>query len=390
MKNIIKSTLLLLCSVGLLAACEDDNDSNPVLTSATSFVLNTPSTAANNTIDLGTSSTINLTCSQPNYGFPASTTYTVDIASKADMSDALTLATTYTSTLLDLDANEVASALTDLLVQQGRTEAEFPLTVPMYVRAHAVVSSKTGTDVESTGITSNVVTFNSVRLPFSLPPVSVPTNLYITGNFNGWSWETSLQMVGVYGAKDNKSTKDVFWHMVYIDDSGIKFNTAKAWDGGEVGFAKLNSVGGDLASEIKDNGGNIASSNPGWYLMIVTATVSGRNILYDVQFNKPEVWLMGTVTPAAGWAELEEGTKFTVPSTANGDFVSPAFANNTSGDGGIRVYVKIPEYDWWKSEFMVFDKKIVYRGTGGDQERINGTKGQQVYLNFTNETGDIK
>jgi hypothetical protein len=91
----------------------------------------------------------------------------------------------------------VASALTDLLVQQGRTEAEFPLTVPMYVRAHAVVSSKTGSDVEGTGITSNVVTFNSVRLPFSLPPVSVPTNLYITGNFNGWSWETSLQMVNV-------------------------------------------------------------------------------------------------------------------------------------------------------------------------------------------------
>jgi hypothetical protein len=52
--------------------------------------------------------------------------------------------------------------------------------------------------------------------------------------------------------------------------------------------------------------------------------------------------------------------------------------------------VKIPDYDWWKSEFMVFDKKIVYRGTGGDQDRINGTKGQQVYLNFTNETGDIK
>ena len=31
MKNIFKSSLLLLCSVALFTACADDNDSNPVL-----------------------------------------------------------------------------------------------------------------------------------------------------------------------------------------------------------------------------------------------------------------------------------------------------------------------------------------------------------------------
>jgi hypothetical protein len=39
---------------------------------------------------------------------------------------------------------------------------------------------------------------------------------------------------------------------------------------------------------------------------------------------------------------------------------------------------------------MVFDNKIVYRGMGGDQDRIQGMAGQKLYLNFGTETGEIK
>jgi hypothetical protein len=39
---------------------------------------------------------------------------------------------------------------------------------------------------------------------------------------------------------------------------------------------------------------------------------------------------------------------------------------------------------------MVFDGAIVYRGMGGDQDRVAGSAGQKLYLNFTNETGEIK
>jgi hypothetical protein len=229
------------------------------------------------------------------------------------------------------------------------------------------------------------VTLNKVRLVYSLPPVTTPDNIYLVGNFNGWSWDTSLSMVQCYDGPN------VFWHMVYIDGSGIKFNTNKSWDGGEQGIAGLNSISGDKASDIQDSGdGNIASANPGWYLMIITCSVAGRDIVYDVQFNEPNVWLMGTITANADWSELEEGMKFEVPATADGEFVSPAFVNNSSGDGGVRAYVKVPGFDWWKTEFMVFDKKIVYRAMGGDQDRIEGFAGQKLYLNFGNETGDLK
>jgi hypothetical protein len=39
---------------------------------------------------------------------------------------------------------------------------------------------------------------------------------------------------------------------------------------------------------------------------------------------------------------------------------------------------------------MVFGEKIVYRAMGGDQERVGGAAGQRLYLNFGNETGEIK
>lgn len=182
---------------------------------------------------------------------------------------------------------------------------------------------------------------------------------------------------------------NIFWHLVYIDGSGVKFNNAKSWDGGEKGFAHIN-ISGDLAGEIIDGGGNIASSNPGWYLMVITTSVQGRDVIYDVQFNKPEVWLMGPCIGDSSWSELLDGAKFSVPSTADGDFVSPAFTGVPAADQGCRAYVKVPGYDWWKTEFMVFNNKIVYRGNGGDQERVINAVGQKLYLNFGTDTGKIE
>ncbi len=80
----------------------------------------------------------------------------------------------------------------------------------------------------------------------------------------------------------------------------------------------------------------------------------------------------------------------TVPSTADGEFVSPAFVGASGEDPYLRVYVKIDSYDWWRSEFIVSGGKIVYRGNGGDQDRVTVSVGQKLYLNFTDETGRIE
>lgn len=384
MKNIIKSALLVVMSLTLMTACSDDNDSNPSIQTPTEFKLNTPA-LENTPIDLANSSKIILTCSQPNYGYTASVQYTVQVATDENMTDAVELSETSNSAKVEIDANLLASTLTNIYVEKGKTEADFPMDVKAYFRLKANIVTSNGNVVEGTEILSNVVSLNNIHLLFSLPAVNLPKNVYVTGSFCDWDWAKSFDMVQVYG------TEDTFWRLVYIDDSGIKLNTATEWNGSEVGFAGI-TISGDCKDEIIDKDGNIASSKPGWYLVIVTTSVVNRKIHYDVQFNKPTIWLIGPAAGSTDYAEEAEGWSFTVPTTKDGDFVSPAFAGSVpGGDGdGVRMYVKVPGHDWWHSEFVVLSDKIEYRATGGDQARAAGSAGQKVYLNFSKGTGEIK
>ena len=384
MKNIIKSALLVVMSLFLMTACSDDNDSNPTIQSPTEFKLNTPA-LENTPIDLANSSKIMLTCSQPNYGYTASVQYTVQVATKEDMSDAVELSETSTSAKVAINAASLASALTNIYVEKGKTEADFPMDVKAYFRLKANIVTSNGNVVEGTEILSNVVSLNKIHLLFSLPPVNLPSNVFVVGNFCDWDWAKSFDMVQVYG------TDNTFWRLVYIDDSGIKLNTVAEWNKSEVGYAGI-TVSGDCKDDIIDKDGNIASSKPGWYLVIVTTSVVNREIHYDVQFNKPTIWLIGPAAGSDDFAEEAEGWSFTVPTTKDGEFVSPAFVGSVPAgtDKGVRMYVKIPGHDWWHSEFVTLDGKIKYRATGGDQDRATGSVGQQVHLNFAKGTGEIK
>lgn len=301
------------------------------------------------------------------------------------MSNAVDLDDKPTSAKLDIDAATLASTLTNMEVALGKEENDFPMDITAYFRVKAQMLTSDGNAVEGTEILSNTVSLNKIHLLYSLPPVKTPDHVYAVGSFCGWDWGNCFDMIKV------NSAENIFWHLIYIDGSGFKINTDTSWNGNDLGYAGV-TISGECKDDIIESGGNIASKNPGWYLVIVTTSVSGRNILYDVQFNKPEVWLMGPVVGNGDWNELADGWSCTVPTTVDGDFVSPAFAGDVpGGDGdGVRAYVKIPGYDWWKSEFMVFDKKIEYRSTGGDQARVAGSVGQKLYLNFAKGTGEIK
>lgn len=385
MKKILKSALLLMMGMVMFAACSDDNDDNPTITTPTEFVLNTPAIAGNN-IDLAHSSTLQLTCSQPNYGFPAATKYNVQVSLKEDMSDCATIEQNFYSAKADVEASLLAAALTNLELKAGKTEADFPMDIPVYVRMRAVMTTETGDEIEGTDILSNVVTLSNVHLLYSLPPVTVPDHLYVVGKFCGWDWGNCFEFIPVY------EHPEMYWRMVWIDESGVKINTDKAWDGNEKGYADI-TVDGELKDKISSNEGNISSATPGWYLMIVTATVEGRDIKYNVQFNEPNVWLMGPSISDSAYGELNEAGKFEVPTTQDGDFVSPAFTGASPGgdDGGLRVYVKIPNNDWWHSEFTLAGNQISYRGTGGDQKPyLPCAVGQKLYLNFSTGKGSLK
>ena len=272
MKNIIKSALLVVMSLFLMTACSDDNDSNPTIQSPTEFKLNTPA-LQNTPIDLANSSKIMLTCSQPNYSYTASVQYTVQVATDENMTDAVELSETSTSAKVAINASSLASALTNIFVEKGKTEADFPMDVKAYFRLKANIVTSNGNVVEGTEILSNVVSLNKIHLLFSLPPVNLPSHVHIVGNFCDWDWAKSFDMVQVYG------TDNTFWRLVYIDDSGIKLNTVAESNKSEVGYAGI-TVSGDCKDDIIDKDGNIASSKPGWYLVIVTTSVVNLSLIH--------------------------------------------------------------------------------------------------------------
>ena len=107
MKNIFKTSLLLMLGVLLLTACTDDNGSNPTFQKPTQFVLNTP-VVANSLLDLNNSTGLELTFSQPDYGYPAYTQYKVLISPNADMADAIELKQVYTTTSISIDPVTIA------------------------------------------------------------------------------------------------------------------------------------------------------------------------------------------------------------------------------------------------------------------------------------------
>lgn len=175
--------------------------------------------------------------------------------------------------------------------------------------------------------------------------------------------------------------------MVYIDGDGIKFNYEASDSEGQLMGYEGCTITGEAAGDIIDNNGNIASKTPGWYLLYIQTELDKRDILYTVNVLRPNVWLIGDVM-GPDWSEENPAGLFTVPTTADGEFVSPAFI----GAGEIRAYVKLPGTEWWKSEFIINKEKgkVDYRGLGGDQYRVSATVGQKFYINFSTEDARVE
>ena len=201
MKDIFKSTLLLMCGMGLFAACADDNDSNPTLQQPSTFVLNEPGYAAL-TVDLENSSALTFTWSQPDYGFPAEVSYDV----QASLSGSFTVSTD------EANADESGSTIPDYavvasglnggsgtvdptyldrnLVQIAQwTQDNIPATQTIYVR---LAASTPG----ATTIYSNVITINAIPFYIALEDAA-PELWYLVGECVGdGSWNNSVGGIG--------------------------------------------------------------------------------------------------------------------------------------------------------------------------------------------------
>lgn len=366
--------LLLVLVLGILTACSDDRDSNPTLQVPSSFVLNTPAYASA-TYDLRNTETIELTTTQPDYGFTAATTYRVQVSDQNTFEDEnsyITLSGTYTSARIEVPAQEVAMAMMTLL--DVSSEEDVPQDpVPLYFRLHASINSG-----------MYPVYSNSIELPkvlgyFALSEISLPENMFLIGSITDWSWDNAYDMVPVH------SNPGKFWRVVYLPAGAeIKFNVAKLWDGGEFGFNEDYFPASSISyAGLEESGGNIKVNNGGWYIVVVSAVIEGRSYNYTVEFLTPDLYLTGNT--AGGWDYFDDTNKFTVPE-GEGEFVSPAFVVSDE----LRMCIKLANIDWWKTEFIILGGDIAYRGTEDDQDRVQVAAGQKAYLNFTTGKGSVK
>ena len=385
MKKIFFPLLIAAATLGFATSCSEDRDSNPVLnTSGLTLVLNTPGISINNTYDLANSEYITLTTSQPNYGYPASTTYTPFVSLDGDKWQVLE--TTYTTARMNIPASEINQAMLDLVGEANTDQLTVPKTI--YMKVSAALTATGAGYVES-----NTITLPSVLAYVPAFEITLPEEMYIVGSFaasNGWS--TFVPMHFAY------SQEGFSYAVVYFEAGDeFKINPDAGWKGNDKGFGQV-TYGEDAAGIVNGGNsetGNMKVSNAGWYTVIVKNKIAGTAITYEVSTREAKVYVFGATAPADQWS-FNDGNLFTMSSSASDPCVSPALG----GSGELRLAIDCG-IDWWKTEFTIknSDGTLYYRDVDvpsnwasalGDDYSYQGAAGQNVYIDFTNGTGYVK
>ena len=171
-------------------ACEDDKE--PVYQDPTTFVLNTPAFAGQY-YQLAEGVTVDLTCSQPDYGYAATPDYTVEVGMSETFTDADeatgTEANYFTmkggnSAAMSLDGKALSEGLLKLL---GITSyADFPAegvaAFPVYIRLYSALKN-----VTTSGIYSNTICLSNVQ-PYNCFPQGGRT-IYLIGQGTPAGWD---------------------------------------------------------------------------------------------------------------------------------------------------------------------------------------------------------
>lgn len=220
--------MAIACSAAAMVSCSDDSD--PKFQAPTEFVLNTPA-LANQYYELTPEGTLVFTCSQPNYGFTASTTYGLQIAMTED-GDVYDIAPEVpTSAQIRVKASDVATGMCVLRGIKNEEQWDDPAAMPLYVRATAQLGSH-----GSSYITSNWVKLSQVKGYFAVPQ---PGYIYLVGSPEGWSGPDEANAAHYADWRLFENTENIGSNVYYgvfdMPASPVfRFYTAlSGWDGGD-------------------------------------------------------------------------------------------------------------------------------------------------------------
>lgn len=377
--------LLAMVTLGF-TACETDNDSNPTLDLShvgEGFTLNTPANAQNNTYDLANAKSVELTCSQPNYGgMPLMVRYYVQVSLTEDFASSKELATSYPKARMAVDAREINDAMVELF-QEANPDMDYPATPrALYIKLRAVID---GTD--NMGETySNVITLPSVLASYQAPEATFETQLYVVGQAIGEAWSTWKPVPQIY------DMPGCYYTVVYVPEgTGFKWG---AYEQDWCGYDRIRNwddvAGADVSAS---SDGNIVFANGGWYTLFFEAEIVGSSVQYDLHILPAEVYVIGN-SMGGNWNVADPTLALQAPADQTGDWVSPAF----TGSGELRAYVNVPGYDWWRTEFTLHNGEVYWRDVNiidswselGSDYAVQVSPGQCLYVNFDSNTGEVR
>ena len=398
MKTIFKSTILM-AAAGLLVftSCKDDNDSNPTITTPTSFVLNQPS--INGVIDLEKSQTVTLTWSQPtpytDFNAPVVPTYTIQVSPTGNFNQAFdanaedntgadffNIDETYSNGKnVELNTQAMNRSLEELC---GWTEATTPATQDVSIRVRSAVRDASFNEYGV--VYSNVITLSTIPYYIELKPADPALWWLIGSDIADGSWggdmgKCVIPMQTMDGAEYDSKTGDgeIQW-IGYLGGSGFKLRGAL-----DDGWATQWGQGDAFGSYKKNDGGsgNITVPAPGLYK--VTLNTKSDDLTVEAYDGSAPVFSGMAISGSFnGWGD----TPMNPCSTGweNHDwYLSYTFA---AGDE-----VKIKQADSWDynkgGAFVNYSQGMYVYGVGNGPNLVMAEAG--TYMIFFNDiTGYIR
>lgn len=170
-----KISILFACLVAVLTFNSCKEDTEPQYHNPTEFKLNTPALASQY-YELSEDGTLDLSWSQPNYGYAAAATYKVSVSLLEDFSDAMELSSEYVLCYAQVSEKEIAEAICKL---RGVTSEENYTDEParvVYFRVRGYIKGVEGSD-----IVSNVIKIDQVK---EYCAIQSPGYIYLIGNYS--------------------------------------------------------------------------------------------------------------------------------------------------------------------------------------------------------------
>ena len=398
MKKIFKFMLLPALVLSLLfTSCDEDRDSNPKLDLShlsEGFVLNTPALAENNTYDLKSAKSLKLTCSQPNYGgIPYVVRYYVQVSiDPTFLSDPTAthteLATSYKTAEMEVNATEVNDAVVALF-QAANPDTSVPEEMPIYIRLRAVLEITADSNLGETY--SNVITLPSVKATYEAPDAKFTDNLFLIGDGIQTSWQSWKAIPQVWGITGN------YYGVIYMQAGGeFEWGTE---NNDYRGYNRLKEINDEAGAGITEGDEHkIKVANAGWYTLYFKGKITEdkKNIDWALTIYPTQVYLLGTCMNQTcdPWV-FDEAYALKAPADKNGKWESPAFLASAE----LRAAVKVGTLDWYRTEFTIYNGNLFWRRynivnswaeTEDEAHSVTTTVGQKLYIDFDNNTAEVK